>query len=124
MNTNILILLALLSEASATPEPWSLSNIKTNRPLGPGEAWCTHSHENFTEADLPAGYRPLLKDELVIEGDEVKLTYSGWVRSNNPANRAVVSNRLIICIAQRDLYQQSLNLIHIKSFTMLRLQGK
>ena len=116
MNTNVLILLALLSEASTPPEPWSLSNIKTNRPLALelGEAWCSCSYGGFVEADLPAGYRPMLKGELVLGGDEVKLTTSGWVKSNNHnANNGEQTSeylyrttRPLPAIAEPDPYQE------------------
>jgi len=49
-------------------KPWAL-------PAPPeGREW--HRGAEFTEADLPEGYRPLLRGEVVLRGDEY-LEHSG-----------------------------------------------
>ncbi len=51
-------------------EPWSLDRhiAQYFRPLQPGEKW--HREDDWTEEHLPAGWRPLLRDEKAECGDE------------------------------------------------------
>lgn len=47
-----------------------------------GRRW---HRDDFTEADLPEGWRPLLKEERIEKGDELRCQYSSW----RPFNHAI-----------------------------------